>query len=191
MMASAFEMSETLKVPVVLRVVTRLAHSRAAVEIKEPKAENALNPETDRTHWVLLPGNAKRQYASLVDKQPLMAEAAAESEYNRLELCEEEPENKTGVICMGIGYNYVKEAVGDSMNVLKVSQYPLPEQDIVALAALSENLLIVEDAAEAHGATYNGKKAGSFSDIGSFSFFANKNITTPASSPSPTATTAE
>ena len=145
MMDVAFTLSERLKEPVLMRVVTRLAHSRAAVEIKEPKAENALNPETDRTHWVLLPGNAKRQYASLVDKQPLMAEAAAESEYNRLELCEEEPENKTGVICMGIGYNYVKEAVGDSMNVLKVSQYPLPEQDIVALAALSENLLIVED----------------------------------------------
>lgn len=40
------------------------------------------------------------------------------------------------------------------------------------------NLFIVEDAAEAHGATYDGKKVGSFSDIASFSFFANKNITT-------------
>lgn len=40
------------------------------------------------------------------------------------------------------------------------------------------NLFIVEDAAEAHGATYNDKKVGSFSDIASFSFFANKNITT-------------
>ena len=57
---------------------------------------------------------------------------------------EDEPENKTGVICCGIGYNYVKEAVGDTMNVLKVSQYPLPEKDIVALAAVSENLLVVE-----------------------------------------------
>jgi perosamine synthetase len=40
------------------------------------------------------------------------------------------------------------------------------------------NLFVVEDAAEAHGAEFNGKKAGSLSDIGSFSFFANKNITT-------------
>ena len=39
-------------------------------------------------------------------------------------------------------------------------------------------LFIIEDAAEAHGATYQGKKVGSFSDIASFSFFANKNITT-------------
>lgn len=39
-------------------------------------------------------------------------------------------------------------------------------------------LYIIEDAAEAHGAEYDGKKTGSFSDIASFSFFANKNLTT-------------
>lgn len=49
-----------------------------------------------------------------------------------------------------------------------------------AITALAEkyNLYIIEDAAEAHGATYKGKKAGAFSDIAAFSFFANKNITT-------------
>ncbi len=145
MVEEAFALSERLKEPVLMRVVTRLAHSRAAVEIHDAKAENELSPETDRTHWVLLPGNAKRQYAALIEKQPVIAEAAADSEFNRLELCEDEPENKTGVICCGIGYNYVKEAVGNTMNVLKVSQYPLPEKDIVALAAVSENLLVVED----------------------------------------------
>ena len=44
--------------------------------------------------------------------------------------------------------------------------------------AKKHNLFIIEDAAEAHGAEVNGKKAGSFSDIAAFSFFANKNITT-------------
>lgn len=52
------------------------------------------------------------------------------------------------------------------------------EMDKIEEIAKKHHLLIVEDAAEAHGATYNGKKAGAFSDIGSFSFFANKNITT-------------
>lgn len=52
--------------------------------------------------------------------------------------------------------------------------------DMDAIKAIAEkhNLYIIEDAAEAHGATYHGKKAGSFSDIAAFSFFANKNITT-------------
>ena len=52
--------------------------------------------------------------------------------------------------------------------------------DMDAIQALADkyNLLIIEDAAEAHGATWCGRKAGSCSHVGSFSFFANKNITT-------------
>lgn len=52
--------------------------------------------------------------------------------------------------------------------------------DMDSIVAISKkyNLYIIEDAAEAHGAEYKGKKAGSFSDIAAFSFFANKNITT-------------
>ncbi len=50
--------------------------------------------------------------------------------------------------------------------------------DEITKIAKKHNLFIIEDAAEAHGATWNGKKVGSFSDIASFSFFANKNLTT-------------
>ena len=50
--------------------------------------------------------------------------------------------------------------------------------DKICVIAKRHNLFIIEDAAEAHGATYKGKKVGSFSDIASFSFFANKNLTT-------------
>ena len=52
------------------------------------------------------------------------------------------------------------------------------DMDAICEIAKQNNLYIIEDAAEAHGATYKGKKAGSFSDIAAFSFFANKNITT-------------
>jgi len=143
MMSRAFDFSEAIKEPVLLRVVTRLAHSRAAVEVGEPREMNPMSPSSDQ--WVLLPGIARKKYAALLEKQPLMAEAAAESEFNSLELCEDEPEVSTGIVACGIAYNYVKEAVGDRMNVLKVSQYPLPEKEVVALAAVSEKLLIVED----------------------------------------------
>lgn len=52
------------------------------------------------------------------------------------------------------------------------------DMDAISAIAQKHNLFIVEDAAEAHGAEYHGKKSGSFSDIAGFSFFANKNITT-------------
>ena len=38
--------------------------------------------------------------------------------------------------------------------------------------------VVIEDAAEAHGAEYQGKKCGGFGDVACFSFFANKIITT-------------
>lgn len=52
------------------------------------------------------------------------------------------------------------------------------DMDSIKFLAEKYNLYIIEDAAEAHGATYRGKKAGSFSDMAAFSFFANKNLTT-------------
>ena len=66
MMAYAFDLSEKLRLPVLLRIVTRLAHSRASVTIGEARPQNSLAPDVERGRWVLLPGNAKRQYASLV-----------------------------------------------------------------------------------------------------------------------------
>ena len=83
MMKYAFELSEQVKLPVLLRVVTRLAHSRAGVEVSEPVGQNILNPDNERTHWVLLPGNAKRQYAALVQKQDDLVLRSENSPYNK------------------------------------------------------------------------------------------------------------
>lgn len=52
------------------------------------------------------------------------------------------------------------------------------DMDAITELARKYNLSVIEDAAEAHGAVYKGKKAGSLSDVAAFSFFANKNITT-------------
>ncbi len=52
------------------------------------------------------------------------------------------------------------------------------DMDAITEIAKKHNLYVVEDAAEAHGATYKGRKVGSFSDVACFSFFANKNVTT-------------
>lgn len=54
---------------------------------------------------------------------------------------------------------------------------PCAMDQILALAQ-EHGLYVVEDAAEAHGAEFKGKKIGSWSDVAAFSFFANKNITT-------------
>lgn len=140
MVASAFELSETIKEPVLLRVVTRLAHSRAAVKVGEPKTENPLNVAKDS--WVLLPGIARRKYVELLDKQDAMLKAAEASEYNKKETAEG---HKLGIVACGIAYNYVKENVGDDANILKVSQYPLSVEAIKTFAAENDALIVMED----------------------------------------------
>ena len=146
MVSKAFTLSEELKVPVLMRVVTRLAHSRAAVSLKEAGAENDFHPAEDRG-WVLLPAIARRQYLKLIDKQPRMDEASDWSSFNR---CEWSPADKPlGILACGIGYNYVKEALssdpGLQVNLLKVSQYPLPAEKVRELALRSSGILVVED----------------------------------------------
>ncbi|CAD5372460.1 GDP-perosamine synthase [Rubrivivax sp. A210] len=55
--------------------------------------------------------------------------------------------------------------------------YPCNMSEIAAIG-VEYGLKIIEDAAEAHGAEYQGKKVGSLGDIGAFSFYGNKIITT-------------
>ena len=144
MMPYAYALSEELKLPVLMRVVTRLAHSRAEIAVREPLRQNVLNPDNERTHWVLLPGNARRQYATLVEKQGTLLSKSEESPYNS----EFKIQNsKLGVLACGIAYNYVMENEPHKLGipVLKVSQYPLPEATIKAFAAQCESLLIAED----------------------------------------------
>ncbi|MBO7331105.1 MAG: indolepyruvate ferredoxin oxidoreductase [Alistipes sp.] len=145
MMPYAFELSERYRVPVLMRIVTRLAHSRAGVEITSAQPQRGLNPESDRSHWVLLPANARRQYASLVAKQQDFVSSSAQSPYNKSLIGE--GRYALGVVACGIAYNYVMEAAPEKRGVavLKISQYPLPEDRIREFAAQCDALLIAED----------------------------------------------
>ena len=147
MMDYAYTLSEKLKLPVLMRVVTRLAHSRAGVEVADIREENQLNPDHERAHWVLLPGNARKQYLDLVKKQEKLEEVSSKSPYNYLEGLNPEYDYEFGLKACGIGYNYVKEADTDSCHipVLKVSQYPLPAEEIRTMADRCGYVLVVED----------------------------------------------
>lgn len=143
MMQTVFTLSEALKLPVLVRMVTRLAHSRASVTVElEARETNAQHPDSGK-HWVLLPAIARKNYVGLIAKQPEMEQAAEQSDYSRLELLDGKG---TGVIACGIAYNYVKESDPEGISaILKVNQYPLPQHQIEKLAAMSQRLLIVED----------------------------------------------
>ena len=62
--------------------------------------------------------------------------------------------------------------------IIPVHLYGLAaNMDEIMRIARQHGIYVIEDAAEAHGATWNGRTVGSIGDIGSFSFFGNKIIT--------------
>lgn len=72
-----------------------------------------------------------------------------------------------------------KKITSKTRAIMMVHIYGLPvEVDKILALAMKYNLKVIEDAAEMHGQTYNGKPCGSFGDISIFSFYSNKHITT-------------
>lgn len=140
----AFNFSEQVKLPVILRITTRLSHSRSVVIRSEMNAQNPLNPEADKHKWILLPAHARRQYASLLNIQKQLAEISESSCYNFLV----DGEGKKGIIAFGLAYNYVMEVMKENnlkLPVLKISQYPLPENKIREFYKRHEKILIAEE----------------------------------------------
>lgn len=79
-----------------------------------------------------------------------------------------------------IDVNKIEELITEKTKaIMAVHIYGLPvEMDRIEFLCNKYNLLLIEDAAEMHGQTYNNRKCGSFGDISIFSFYPNKHITT-------------
>jgi perosamine synthetase len=75
--------------------------------------------------------------------------------------------------------DFRKKITSKTRAVMPVHLYGHPA-DMPAINEIANEygLLVIEDAAEAHGATIQGKKVGSWGHCATFSFYGNKNITT-------------
>ncbi|MCW0482061.1 thiamine pyrophosphate-dependent enzyme [Gaoshiqia sediminis] len=145
MAREGFALSEETGVPVMLRITTRLAHSRSGVVRKDVLPENELLLPTDPLQFVLLPGIARRRYKGLLGKQQLLNELSDSSKYNQYI---DGKEKSLGIVCCGIAYNYLLENYKDSVcpyPVVKISQYPIPEKMMKKLDADCDEILVLEE----------------------------------------------
>lgn len=144
MVYNGFEFSEKYGEPVLLRIVTRLAHSRSGVETQEQKPQNELSFSNDPKQFILLPGIARRRYKALLQKQEAFVKASEESPYNKYI---DGPNKKLGIIACGIGFNYLMESYPDGCEypILKIGQYPLPKKQLLQLVESCEEILVLED----------------------------------------------
>lgn len=144
MVYNGFEFSEKVGEPILLRIVTRLAHSRSGVESKPVKSQNELSFSKTPNQFILLPGIARQRYKALLEKQKDFIKASEESPYNKYF---DGSNKKLGIIACGIGFNYLMENYPDGCEypVLKIGQYPLPKKQLNKIIDECDEILVLED----------------------------------------------
>ena len=138
----AYELSEQFDTPVILRLTTRVAHSRSPVELHE-REEHELKPyEKNPAKNVMLPAFAKPKHYKVEERMQELAAWADEADINVLE----DNHAEIGVIASGAVYQYAKEALGDTVSYLKLGMvHPLPLKKIRELAAKVKKLYVIEE----------------------------------------------
>lgn len=140
-----FQLSEDMQIPVMMRITTRLAHSRTGVARKEQKPQNELRLPSNLRQFILLPSIARKQYRELLTKQERFEAASGNSGFNKLT---DHADKKLGIIACGLAYNYLMENFPDRNvphPVLKIGQYPVDPALIDSLYTSCDELLILED----------------------------------------------
>ncbi|MDX9724900.1 MAG: thiamine pyrophosphate-dependent enzyme [Bacteroidales bacterium] len=145
MVFDAFDLSEKYRLPVLFRITTRLAHSRAAVARKTPEMQKKFSLPSDPRQFVLLPAIARKKYSALLKAYESLKYENRLAKYN---IFSDGRNRKIGVIACGIAYNYLMENFpgnGPDFPVLKLSAYPFPGDIINDLTGRCEEVLVLEE----------------------------------------------
>ncbi len=135
----AFELSEKYDTPVILRLTTRVSHSRSPVKTGARSVVPKKPYSKDIAKYVMMPGMARKRQAVVKERDRVLTEVA--NDWVKLD----NPGRKLGVITSGICYQYVREVFPDA-SILKLGMiYPLPDRAIAEFAASVEELLVVEE----------------------------------------------
>lgn len=136
----AFQLSERFDAPFLVRTTTAIAHARSMASL-EPREEVPLAAyKKDVSKNVMMPAMARGRHLVVESRSRALADWAEETPLNRVEMRSE----KIGVVCSGVVYQYVREALPEA-SVLKLGVVnPLPKKLIEDFAAKVEKLYVIE-----------------------------------------------
>lgn len=139
---TAFDLSEKYDTPVLLRMCTRIAHSQSVVETGEKVPAVLKDYEKNPAKYIMMPANAIKRHPVVEERTAALAELAEDCIYNTVEMNSDE----VGIITSGCSYLYVKEALGDSVSILKIGMpNPLPTEMIRRFADSVKKLYVIEE----------------------------------------------
>ncbi len=141
----AFELSEKYDTPVLVRLQTRVAHSRSIVELSDP-SDIVIKPYTkDMAKYVMMPAMAVKRHVLVEERTEVLIKDSSDLSTGVGFHEETIGSADLGIITSGAAYQYVREAIPDA-SVLKLGMiWPLPEKLIRTFAQKVKRLVIVEE----------------------------------------------
>ena len=137
----AFELSEQFDTPVLLRLTTRVAHSKQDVAVGVRTAGPYKAFRVEAAKYVMVPRNAGPRHAVVEARLAKLRGYAEQTPLNRVEL----RDGKLGFVTSGVSYLYVREMFPEA-SVLKLGfSYPFCDEKIRAFAAQVQKLVVVEE----------------------------------------------
>lgn len=142
MVKLGMEISEEFDTPVLMRVTTRICHSKSPVELCEPQEQVKKPYAKNLSKYDLVPAVSKRLRVALEDRLSRLADFAEQTELNRIEY----NDKSIGIISSGVAYQYAREVFGTNASYFKLGfTYPLPIKKIKEFAAAVDTLYVVEE----------------------------------------------
>ncbi|MDA3938747.1 MAG: thiamine pyrophosphate-dependent enzyme [Spirochaetia bacterium] len=146
MTIEAFHISELFHIPVMLKLVTRLSHSRSIITRNKTLPVTDLGTATDKLKWMSLPALSRGNWKNLLNQQEEFEQYSVNSSFNKLSLNKDF--KNFGVITTGLGSNYYLENLEDlpiKPSHLHIGVYPVPAELIKKLAQNVDSLIVVEE----------------------------------------------
>ncbi len=141
MTVKAFEISEKFDTPVVLRLTTRISHSKGIVEEGQPVQLPESGFKRDMQKYVMIPANAKRRHVVVLERLQKMSKYSEATELNRVE----NNGSEIGIITGGIAYEYAKDNLPNA-DYFKIGfGFPLPLEKIRRFVASHKIALVIEE----------------------------------------------
>ena len=138
----AFEMSEKFNTPVLLKMVTRVAHSQSIVDTEE-RVEPDRVPYVKDPAKVMMTLNSRNAHIRVEERTKALIEYAESTELNRVEMGED---TSVGIITDSTSYQYAREVLGDKVSILKLGMInPLPEKLIKDFAQKGDKVIVLEE----------------------------------------------
>lgn len=137
----AFDISEKYDTPVLLRLTTRISHSKGIVKIGKRETVDHPGFERNIEKYVMVPGHAMKRHAMVIERLEKLKDFAEKTPINQVIL----NDKKVGVVTGSIAYQHARDAFPKA-SILKLGMgYPLPMKKIREFAGQVEKLFIVEE----------------------------------------------